>query len=250
MDIKTGWDYTELAHTYDQRADYSPDAVIDLFKEIGIGKECVGDIGAGTGKLTRMLCENNYRVKAVEPNENMRMYGQRNTEGLNVDWMEGTAENTGLETNSLAAIFFGSSFNVINHELAFQEIERVLKPDGWFACMWNHRDLEDPLQKKIEAIIRRFISDFDYGQRRLDPTSLLEKTGYFKTVRKIERSFEVRMKKSELISAWRSHGTLFRQSSNNFNEIIEAITDVIPNSEQTVPYSTKIWFAQSAPPLN
>tara|TARA_A100001015_G_scaffold212818_1_gene238710 strand:+ start:2472 stop:2729 length:258 start_codon:yes stop_codon:yes gene_type:complete len=71
-------------------------------------------------------------------------------------------------------------------ELAFQEIERVLKPDGWFACMWNHRDLEDPLQKKIEGIIQSFVIDFDYGQRRLDPTSLLKNSGYFKTVRKIE----------------------------------------------------------------
>tara|TARA_A100001015_G_scaffold212818_1_gene238711 strand:+ start:2745 stop:3026 length:282 start_codon:yes stop_codon:yes gene_type:complete len=59
------------------------------------------------------------------------------------------------------------------------------------------------------------------------------------------------MKKSEIISAWRSHSTLFRQSGNNFNGIIEAIKDVIRNEEQAVPYSTKIWFCSisSAPEL-
>ena len=42
-------------------------------------------------------------------------------------------------------------------------------PNGWFACMWNHRDVEDPIQKNIENIITSFIPNYDYGLRRQDP---------------------------------------------------------------------------------
>ena len=50
---------------------------------------------------------------------------------------------------------FGSSFNVCDRQKALIESKRILVHRGWFACMWNHRDLEDPLQKEIESIIKK-----------------------------------------------------------------------------------------------
>jgi 16S rRNA A1518/A1519 N6-dimethyltransferase RsmA/KsgA/DIM1 with predicted DNA glycosylase/AP lyase activity len=39
----------------------------------------VTDIGAGTGKLTKLLCRNGLIVNAIEPNKNMSFYGKKNT---------------------------------------------------------------------------------------------------------------------------------------------------------------------------
>ena len=36
---------------------------------------------------------------------------------------------------------------------------RILRHRGWFACVWNHRDLEDPLQAEVETLIRARIPD-------------------------------------------------------------------------------------------
>ena len=73
ISIKTEWDYSERAATYDQRADYSYKALESLVHaikpDLGIP---VADIGAGTGKLTKLLLDYGFTVHCVEPNQNMR----------------------------------------------------------------------------------------------------------------------------------------------------------------------------------
>ena len=57
--IKTNWDYTTLARHYDLRADYSKILIKKILKKIKCKENYpVADIGAGTGKLTKLLCEN------------------------------------------------------------------------------------------------------------------------------------------------------------------------------------------------
>ena len=113
--IKTNWDYTNLAHHYDLRADYSKLLIKKILKQIKCQKNYpVADIGAGTAKLTKLLCENNLIVSAIEPNKNMRFYGQKNTKKFsNVNWSAGTGEETTLKSNSVYCSFFGSSFNTV-----------------------------------------------------------------------------------------------------------------------------------------
>ena len=155
--MKTEWDYTERAHTYDMRADYSQEAVNKLLQKAGCSPDKpVADIGAGTGKLSKILLNFGLTVRAVEPNDNMRKYGIENTKNKSISWSEGTGENTGLDDSSVYAAFFGSSFNVVNQQMALKEVSRILMSGGWFGCMWNHRDVEDPLQE-IENIITSFI---------------------------------------------------------------------------------------------
>ena len=60
FNMKTEWDYTDRAHTYDQRADYSVDAISKLVEQTNCDQDkVVADIGAGTGKLTKMLLDSN-----------------------------------------------------------------------------------------------------------------------------------------------------------------------------------------------
>src|SRR5580658_8417311 len=136
---KVDWDYTEHASHYDKRADYSYDALKDLFTATNCTpKTLVAEIGAGTGKLTKELLKHGLTVKSVEPNDAMREIGIKNTRGKTVTWSVGTGEATGLLTRSAQAVFFGSSFNVVDQRAALAEVARILMPRGWFACMWNH----------------------------------------------------------------------------------------------------------------
>ena len=243
--MKTNWDYSERAHTYDNRADYGFKAVSNLLNKINcLPTKVVADIGAGTGKLTKHIIKTGVKVKAVEPNNNMSSYGKKNIVSDKVDWIKGTGEKTNLSDNSVHAVLFGSSFNVVDQMLALQETKRILKKGGFFACMWNHRDTDNPIQKKIENIIKLNIPNYSYGLRREDPSKIINKSGFFGKVSKINESFEVEMKRETIIKAWKSHDTLYRQSGNKFDKIINEISEVIQNDSYMVPYSTNIWFSK------
>ncbi len=243
------WDYTEHASHYDKRADYSADAIGALLGAIGCtAPRTVADLGAGTGKLTKELLEHGLTVKAVEPNDRMREIGIRNTAGRSVRWSVGTGEQTGLPPRSVYAAFFGSSFNVVEQRLALAEVARILVPHGWFACMWNHRDLGDPIQHRIESIIKAFIPEYSYGLRREDPTATIDASALFSPVRTLAHGFSSNMPRADVIEAWRSHATLRReaQSDSRFDHIVAEIAQYVESLPPViaVPYTTRVYFSQ------
>lgn len=239
------WDYTEHAAHYDRRADYSGPALEKLFMTMGLKPgDRVADLGAGTGKLTVPMAKAGFSILASEPNNAMRSFGIKNTEGMNVQWFDGTGEHSKLSDDSVKAVTFGSSFNVVDHNLALTEVRRICQPKGWVACMWNHRDLDDPVQKKIEEIIGSHIENYDYGTRRKSPISVLEESGLFDKIVSIEEIFSVEMRQSEIIDAWKSHATLSRQAGVSFQNIISEIETFLKDKETyLVPYYTRIWAA-------
>ena len=240
------WDYTKLAADYDRRADYS-DAAIDEVVALArpAPERPVADIGAGTGKLTKLLLARGLAVHAVEPNDAMRAIGVANTEGRRVRWSNGSGEQTGLAADAYDLALFGSSFNVTDRPLALREVHRILRPEGWFGCMWNHRDLADPLQARIEAIIRESIPGYDYGSRREDQTAVIAASGLFEPAVLIDRGFVHASSREDYVGAWRSHATLQRQAGGAFEGIVARIGDAIGASEVVnVPYTTRVWCAR------
>ncbi len=246
---RVDWDYTEHASHYDKRADYSYDAIKDLLTATGcMPQTLVAEIGAGTGKLTKELLKHGLTVRSVEPNDAMREIGIKNTRGQSVSWSVGTGEATGLPASSFHEVFFGSSFNVVDQMATLSEVKRILVPRGWFACMWNHRKLDDPIQQRIESIIKTFIPSYSYGSRREDPTAVINSNGNFSPVKSIERMFDWEMPKADIIVAWRSHATLRRQAGDEaiFERIIAEISNYLAKLPEkiNVPYATRIYFAQ------
>ena len=156
----TEWDYTNLAEAYLKRPDYSKDAISSMASKMQLQKsQFACDVGAGVAHLTIPLLQMGLKVNAVEPNDAMRKIGSERTKGINdVSWFEGTGENTNQPDTTFDLVTFGSSFNVVNRERALLEVKRILKPMGWLAVMWNHRDLNDPVQSEIENIIKSNIS--------------------------------------------------------------------------------------------
>lgn len=247
--MRTEWDYTNLAEAYLKRPDYAQSA-IDKMLEIGnISKgDIVCDVGAGAAHLTIKLAEAGLVVYAVEPNDAMRANGIKRTEHFdNVHWSEGVGEHTGMEDSKFKLVTFGSSFNVCDRLEALNETKRILKEHGWFACMWNHRDLKDPLQEEIEDIFKKEIGLYDYGIRRQDQTKIIEESGLFKDVIYIERNVIHNVFAEDFIEGWKSHGTLQRQSKDKFEAINQRIKELIESKGQKyikVPYTTRIWMAQ------
>ena len=248
--MKTEWDYTNLAEAYLKRPEYAGDAISEMLKiaEVNVGDSAC-DIGAGAAHLTLELAKFGLKVCAVEPNDAMRVNGIRRTaEYSDVQWFEGVGEDTKMDSDKFKLVTFGSSFNVCDRGQALAESNRILQSGGWFACMWNHRDLEDPLQKEIENIIKCNIDGYSYGTRREDQTEIINRSRLFGEVKFISGNVIHSIKSEDFIEGWKSHGTVYRQSPEIFEKIIFEIRETIEKLNKDVidvPYTTRIWMAQT-----
>jgi SAM-dependent methyltransferase len=113
----------------------------------------VVDLGAGTGKFTRLLALTGARVLAVEPVAAMR---ESLAELLpSVTTMDGTAERTGLPDASVDAVVAAHSWHWFRQEPALEEVERVLRPGGALALVWNTYDETVPWVRDFQSIYFR-----------------------------------------------------------------------------------------------
>ena len=113
--------------------------------------------------------------------------------------------------------------------------------------MWNHRDLDDPLQQEIEAVIKKNIEGYNYGTRREDQTEVINQSGLFEQVDFVSGRVEHELDAENFIEGWKSHGTVYRQSPEVFEKIIAEIRQVVEALHQdkiVVPYTTRIWMAR------
>ena len=105
---------------------------------VGMGSGCrVADIGAGTGKLTRVLLRYGCDVVAVEPLAEMR--AQLSEVLPEVEALDGTAEAMPLPDASVDVITAAQAFHWFDTERALDEFHRVLRPGGWLVMVWNDR---------------------------------------------------------------------------------------------------------------
>lgn len=248
--MKTEWDYTELADAYLKRPEYAKSAIDKMIArtEVSTGDK-ICDVGAGVAHLTLELAARGLTVSAIEPNDAMRTAGIKRTEMLpNVSWSVGVGEDTGMVDSTFKLVTFGSSFNVCDRPVALKETARILVPHGWFACMWNWRNLDDALQERIEQIIVSNVADYNYGTRREDQTDVINSSGLFGEVEIITGTVVHKINAVDFAEGWRSHATLHRQSKEKFEKIISEITVAIQSAsvdgKVEVPYTTKIWVAQ------
>ncbi|HST17144.1 MAG TPA: class I SAM-dependent methyltransferase [Gaiellaceae bacterium] len=128
--------FDRIAENYEQlRPDY-PQAVLG---GLPVSAEAtVLDVGAGTGKLTRVLARRYATVIAVEPLDGMRSVLERVL--LGVDSRAGSAEELPVADGTVDAAFAGQAFHWFDHERAVPELARVLRPGGVLALVWNSGD--------------------------------------------------------------------------------------------------------------
>lgn len=93
------------------------------------------EVGAGTGKLTRLLVRRFDHVIAVEPDEGMRALLVPRAPEAEV--LVGAAEKVPVADASVDALFVAEAFHAFDGDRAVAEFERVLRPEGLLVLMWN-----------------------------------------------------------------------------------------------------------------
>ncbi len=125
-------DFTKVAKHYHNRPAYSEMLLEKLVRCINDDNKATKDlkvveVGAGTGKLTRMLWDFGMQVLAVEPNDNMREEGIKYTKETNIKWQKGSGEATGVESNFADWVIMASSFHWTDPKKSLPEFARILK---------------------------------------------------------------------------------------------------------------------------
>lgn len=250
--VQPAWDYSLQAPYYQYRPNYSQQAISVLLNHINPGAQPlkVADIGAGTGNLSILLKQFNLDVDAVEPNDEMRNLGIKRTSDTSIRWVKANGTQTGLPEHTYDWVTFGSSFNVIDREAGLQETARLLKPDGYFSCLWNHRNLQDPVQSAAENIIMKFVPDYERGVRREDQRPILEASPLFEDIFYIELDFRFDQTLEHYLNAWRSVKNRFwdlqtDEGNTLFNTICTEMRRELPETF-TVQYTTRAWTARRA----
>ncbi len=113
--------------------------------------------------------------------------------------------------------------------------------------MWNHRQLDDPIQSGIEGIIKERVEDYDYGTRRKDQTAIIDASKLFGPVVHLDSCVIHEQSIPECVEAWRSHATLERQAGTAFGAVVAAIDEYLLSlkvDKLQIPYSTNVWVAQ------
>ncbi|HET7744722.1 MAG TPA: class I SAM-dependent methyltransferase [Gaiellaceae bacterium] len=93
------------------------------------------DLGAGSGKLTRLLVPAFNRVIAVEPADVMRRILGRICP--RAELLSGTGQEIPVADASVDAVFAAQAFHWFDDDHAVAEIARVLRPGGVLVVMWN-----------------------------------------------------------------------------------------------------------------
>ena len=117
----------------------------------------VADVGAGTGIFTSQLVEAGCGPIAIEPVASMRHAIIEAHPTVTV--IDGTAENTGLDDNSVHTVVAAQAFHWFNHDAALAEIERILRPGGFLVCVWNVRDETVDWVRRYTDVVDRHAGD-------------------------------------------------------------------------------------------
>jgi ubiquinone/menaquinone biosynthesis C-methylase UbiE len=157
------------AQAYERgRPDYPPALAGWLHSALGLrAGSSVVDLGAGTGKFTRLLCGTGAQVLAIEPVA--AMLAQLRAALPAVEALAANAQRLPLKPAMAEAVTCAQAFHWFAGAAALEEIHRVLKPSGRLGLVWNVRDESLDWVAAISEIMRPYetgVPRFHSGQWR------------------------------------------------------------------------------------
>jgi ubiquinone/menaquinone biosynthesis C-methylase UbiE len=145
------------------RPEYPKEIINFLAEKINLTSSwIIADIGSGTGILTKLFLENKNTVFGVEPNDEMRKAGDLLLKDYSsFKSINGSSENTTLESNSVKLITAGQAFHWFKIGKSKKEFNRILKKDGYVLLIWNSRKHNaSPFLKDYENLLVNYSIDY------------------------------------------------------------------------------------------
>jgi ubiquinone/menaquinone biosynthesis C-methylase UbiE len=146
-----------------------PPAMLEFFKDhLGLTPDSViADIGSGTGLSAKLFLENGNVVYGVEPNAGMRASAEGSLiEFKNFRSIDGTSTETTMDDESVDFIIAAQAFHWFDPHPTRGEFQRILKPNGYVALIWNERRLDSTPFSKYEQLLLKYAIDYQGPSRK------------------------------------------------------------------------------------
>lgn len=230
------------------RPDYPAAALEWLRSDLGLmpGMTAV-ELGAGTGKFTRILARTGTKVVAVDPVGEMLSVLRRELRA--VPAVRATAQKLPLPDASADAVICAQSFHWFATADALAEIRRVLLPGAPLGLIWNVRDQSVGWVAELTRIMEPFEGDaprYDHGEwRRVFPApgfgELRERTFPHAHIGPPDQVIVDRVASVSFIAALdeSSRARVLEQ----VRDLIARTPELAGRAEVTFPYVTRAYWA-------
>ena len=230
------------------RPDY-PAAAMDLVvAQLGLAAgRSVVDLGAGTGKLTRLLRDSNADVVAVEPVPAMV---EHLSTVAGVWAVTGAAEALPLAAQSVDAVTAGTAFHWFKAGEALVEIHRVLRAEGGLALLWNNPDRGTPWVAQVWAMIDAHRRDTP-GNRDLRWKDSFQNTPLFTALEHRRFTHHQQLEIDELITRVTSISFIASLPAPEQDLMLTGVRQVLATDPETsgkrrltLPYQTDVYWCR------
>ena len=212
------------------------------------------DLGAGTGKLTRLLVSVFARVSAVEPDPQMR----RSLVALcpDAEVLAGRAEEIPIGDASVDAVFAAQSFHTFNQGRAIAEIARVLRPRGAVVLLWNvsagsaapsiaavHELLDEHWPKGWDPIDLGLA--YASGDWPREWRNLFDKSA-FEELEEARIPNPQTVDKDALVAFFGSMGWIAALPDERRTPLLDEVRSLLAAPEYVLPWETRVYWARLA----
>jgi ubiquinone/menaquinone biosynthesis C-methylase UbiE len=233
--------FDRAAEEYERtRPDY-PDAVLGV---LPLGPEAtVVDVGAGTGKLTRVLARHYARVLAVEPLDGMRAILEQVVPAA--ESHAGSAEKLPLADASVDGVFAAQAFHWFANDEAVAEFGRVLRPGGVFALVWNEGDVArtDPRPEAYRAYLEELHAPSLAAVRAGPPFEDLFARGPFGPVTEAAFPHDHVLDRSGMLDNVRSMSWIASMPAAEQEAVVARLGKLVPEGTYAIPNVANVMWA-------
>jgi SAM-dependent methyltransferase len=247
----TGFD-TVAADYEAARPSYEAGVVAQLVTTLDLraGRRVV-DVGAGTGKLTRLLLDTGADVVAVEPMAGMRDQLARSVPDPRLEVLAGTAEQLPLPDGAVDGVAAAQAFHWFDGPRALPEFHRVVRPGGHLAVLFNRRDLTTPAQAAIDDLLRPHRGDTPSWARH-DWVDWLTGSDHFEAPVTTDAPWVQHLDAEGLVARVASVSFVSRLDDSARSRVLAAVRDLFDVSAKddqgrvALHYRTELWTLRRA----
>jgi ubiquinone/menaquinone biosynthesis C-methylase UbiE len=239
--VEPGQSFDRAALEYERARPGWPEEALELVPVPAAAT--VLDLGAGTGKLTRVLTRRYARVIAVEPLPALREILAHTVPDAKA--LEGRAEAIPLDDASVDAVFAGQAFHWFANDEAVAEIRRVLQPDGVLVLLWNEAVAPSPLPELYRARLDELRESVSFVSPE-EGREVLARGG-FEELQTASVEHEQVSTREEVLAFAASASWVAHRPEEERGQILAELATMLPEGEYRFPMRTEVNWTRRAP---